>query len=134
MATDQSGSQPAESRPMAEEMPRLQLPYPASQADMTPQPDSDLANYRPAGKLRGKVALVTGGDSGIGRAVAIAFALEGARVALFYNENDGDAEVALGRPGQPEELAPAYVYLASSDSSFVTGAILEVTGGKLSSS
>nr|MBA2753818.1 SDR family oxidoreductase [Chloroflexia bacterium] len=42
-------------------------------------------------------------------------------------------EVALGRAGQPEERAPAHVYLASSDSSFVTGIILEVTGGKLSS-
>ena len=43
-------------------------------------------------------------------------------------------EVALGRPGQPEELAPAYVLLASSDGSFMTGALVEVTGGKLSSS
>jgi NAD(P)-dependent dehydrogenase (short-subunit alcohol dehydrogenase family) len=43
-------------------------------------------------------------------------------------------EVALGRPGQPEELAPAYVLLASSDGSFITGALLEVTGGRLSSS
>ena len=42
-------------------------------------------------------------------------------------------EVAMKRPGQPEELAPAYVYFASDDSSFTTGAILEVTGGKLSS-
>jgi NAD(P)-dependent dehydrogenase (short-subunit alcohol dehydrogenase family) len=42
-------------------------------------------------------------------------------------------EVALERPGQPEELAPAYVLLASSDSSFMTGSLLEVTGGKLSS-
>jgi NAD(P)-dependent dehydrogenase (short-subunit alcohol dehydrogenase family) len=40
--------------------------------------------------------------------------------------------VALGRPGQPEELAPAYVFLASEDSSFVTGSLLEVTGGRLS--
>jgi NAD(P)-dependent dehydrogenase (short-subunit alcohol dehydrogenase family) len=46
-------------------------------------------------------------------------------------ENFGH-EVALKRPGQPEELAPAYVYLASSDSSFVTGALIEVTGGRLS--
>jgi NAD(P)-dependent dehydrogenase (short-subunit alcohol dehydrogenase family) len=43
-------------------------------------------------------------------------------------------EVALARPGQPEELAPAYVFLASTDGSFVTGSLLEVTGGKLSSS
>jgi NAD(P)-dependent dehydrogenase (short-subunit alcohol dehydrogenase family) len=47
-------------------------------------------------------------------------------------ENFGH-EVALKRPGQPEELAPAYVFLASSDSSFMTGSLVEVTGGKLSS-
>lgn len=47
-------------------------------------------------------------------------------------ENFGH-EVALARPGQPEELAPAYVFLASKDSSFITGSIIEVTGGKLSS-
>lgn len=46
-------------------------------------------------------------------------------------ENFGH-EVALGRPGQPEELAPAYVFLASSDGSFVTGSLVEVTGGRLS--
>jgi NAD(P)-dependent dehydrogenase (short-subunit alcohol dehydrogenase family) len=48
-------------------------------------------------------------------------------------ENFGH-EVALKRPGQPEELAPAYVLLASSDGSFMTGSLVEVTGGKLSSS
>ena len=283
------------SRPKSEAFHGQQLPYPAKQSDMDPPPDSDLSNYRPAGKLAAKVALVTGGDSGIGRAVAIAFAMEGARVAILYNENDGDAattramveakggeclvlrndvrqaaqcraavaatverfgglnilvnnaafqksqpkfediaeedlrrtfetnifgyffmaqaalpylregdaivntgsivgltglgilidytatkgaihaftkslalnlgergirvncvvpgpvwthnipgtmpaeevehfghEVALGRPGQPEELAPAYVLLASSDGSFMTGALVEVTGGRLS--
>ncbi len=81
-----------ESRPKAEEFRGQQLPYPAKQSDMDPQPDSDLSNYRPAAKLAGKVALITGADSGIGRAVAIAFAMEGARVAILYNENDGDAE------------------------------------------
>ena len=284
-----------ESRPMSEAFHGQQLPYPAKQSDMYPQPDSNLSNYRPAGKLIGKIALITGGDSGIGRAVAIAFAMEGARVAILYNENDDDAattramvearggeclvlrhdvrqsahcraavaatverfgglnilvnnaafqksqqrfediteddlrrtfetnifgyffmaqaalphlrkgdaivntgsivgltglailidytatkgaihaftkslalhlgergirvncvvpepvwtpnipgtmpanevenfghEVALGRPGQPEELAPAYVLLASSDGSFMTGALVEVTGGRLS--
>ena len=285
-----------EQRPQSGDIPGQKLPYPARQSDMTPPPDSDLSSYKPAGKLQGKAALITGADSGIGRAVAVAFALEGADVAILYNENDGDAqttramveskgrrclviradvrdsaacrdavartvaalgglnvlvnnaayqmaqkafediteeqfrrtfetnifgyfhmaqaalphlqsgdsiintgsivgltgipilidysaskgaihaftkslalslgprnirvnavvpgpvwtpnipatmpieevqnfghEVALARPGQPEELAPAYVFLASSDGSFVTGSLVEVTGGKLSS-
>jgi NAD(P)-dependent dehydrogenase (short-subunit alcohol dehydrogenase family) len=286
-----------EFRPKSEEIKGQKLPYPAKQSDMNQQPDSDLSNYKPANKLKDKTAIVTGGDSGIGRAVAIAFAMEGADVAIVYNENDSDAaetkrlveskgrkclvikadvrskaacfdavaqtlsaygklnilvnnaafqkteerlediteehlrrtfetnifgyffmaqaalphlsdgdaivntgsivgltghpllvdytatkgaihaftkslalqlgeknirvnavipgpvwtpnipatmpmaevehfghEVALGRPGQPEELAPAYVLLGSSDGSFITGALLEITGGRLSSS
>jgi NAD(P)-dependent dehydrogenase (short-subunit alcohol dehydrogenase family) len=262
------------------------LPYPAKQSDMEMAPASDLRDYRAAGKLKGKAALITGADSGIGRAVAIAFALEGdsdaaetkqmiadrggecaviktdvrSRDACFaavktavdamgglnilvnnaafqmaqeggledisegqlrrtFETNifgyvfmaqaalphlkAGDAivntgsivgmtgekllidyaaskgaihaftrslalslgekkirvnavvpgpvwtpnipgtmpsdevgkfghEVALARPGQPEELAPAYVLLASDDGSFMTGSLVQVTGGKLS--
>ncbi len=83
--------QTKESRPTAAEIKGEKLPYPARQSDMQRQPDSDLSNYKAADKLRGKVALITGADSGIGRAVAIAFGKEGADVAILYNENTGDA-------------------------------------------
>ena len=81
----------SEHRPKSSEIKAEQQPYPAKQSRMEQQPDSDLSNYRAAGKLEGKRALITGADSGIGRAVAIAFAMEGAQVAVLYNENDGDA-------------------------------------------
>lgn len=82
-----------EQRPKSEEIHGQKLAYPASQEDMVPAPDSDLSGYRPAGKLKGKVAIITGGDSGIGRAVAIAFAMEGADVTIMYNVHDDDAGV-----------------------------------------
>ena len=71
------------------------LPYPARQSDMAIPPQTSFDTYKAAGKLTGKRAIITGADSGIGRAVAIAFALEGAKVAILYNENDGDAQETL---------------------------------------
>lgn len=66
---------------------------PGHETKMTPQPESFMERYRPALKLRGKVALITGGDSGIGRAVAIAYAKEGADVAFIYLNEKKDAEI-----------------------------------------
>lgn len=66
-------------------------------ANVDPRPQLESEDYRPAGKLEGKAALVTGGDSGIGAAAAIAFAKEGADVALVYYSSDDDAQAVTGR-------------------------------------
>lgn len=64
---------------------------PGRQHAMSLQPQTEDPNYRAAGKLEGKVALITGGDSGIGRAIATLYAREGADVAICYLEEDKDA-------------------------------------------
>jgi NAD(P)-dependent dehydrogenase (short-subunit alcohol dehydrogenase family) len=94
---------------------------PGIESQMRPRPESDGYEYRPAGKLRDTAALITGGDSGIGRAVAIAYAKEGADVAIVYlNEHDDAQEtkrkveklgqrciVLSGDVGDPEFCADA---------------------------
>jgi NAD(P)-dependent dehydrogenase (short-subunit alcohol dehydrogenase family) len=72
--------------------PRQQQDVPGSTAKMNPQPDHGEESYRGCGKLEGKKTIITGADSGIGRAVAIAFAREGADVLISYLNEDDDAQ------------------------------------------
>ena len=73
--------------------PQHQDQQPGRESEMTPRPKADDPQYRGSGKLQDKVALITGGDSGIGRAVAIFYAKEGADVAILYlNEHDDAKE------------------------------------------
>lgn len=72
--------------------PQHQNQRPGIESEMIPLPDSEDPKHRGSGKLEGKVAVITGGDSGIGRAVAIAFAKEGADVSIVYLEEHSDAQ------------------------------------------
>jgi NAD(P)-dependent dehydrogenase (short-subunit alcohol dehydrogenase family) len=72
--------------------PEQQQDVPGLESEMDPKPDYGESSYRGSGKLKGKAALITGGDSGIGRAVALAFAREGADILISYLNEESDAQ------------------------------------------
>lgn len=69
---------------------------PGRESEMYPEPEIIRSNYKGSEKLKGKTALITGGDSGIGRAIAVHFAREGANIAIVYLEEDKDATKTAG--------------------------------------
>ena len=106
--TDQHTPQdPTQQHPQPEQ-PDQTIPHPGETSDMEQQPDHGEDTYVGSGKLEGKRAVITGGDSGIGRAVAIAFAREGADVLISYlPEEEEDAQVTVGHIEQAGRRAVA---------------------------
>lgn len=112
MATKYPRSQPAQT----------QAKQPGKQTQMDPEPISMREGYRGSDKLKGKVAVISGGDSGIGRAVALHFAAEGAKVAIVYLNETKDAE-------KTKELVESLVWHSADGAGFGLEARHEAENG-----
>lgn len=102
----------AGTRRQPERMPAQHIAKPGREAELALAPRFEAPDYRGSGKLEGMAAIVTGADSGIGRAVAVLFAREGADVAVFYLDEHGDAKETarwIEREGREAMLVPGDV-------------------------
>lgn len=122
---------PEETAPRPEFPEQEQTP-PGLDAEMEPSPDHGETSYTGSGRLAGKKALITGGDSGIGRAVAIAFAREGADVAINYlpeEQKDADEVIALIKAeGRTAVALPGDIRSESFCQSLVADAVEQLGG------
>src|SRR4051812_16863850 len=113
-------------------LPEQRQPWPALASKMTPRPDHGETSYKGSGRLAGRKALVTGGDSGIGRAAAIAFAREGADVAINYyptEEPDAREVVALiQQAGRKAVALPADIRTQGACEKLVADAVRSLGG------
>jgi NAD(P)-dependent dehydrogenase (short-subunit alcohol dehydrogenase family) len=103
-------------------LPKQHQEKPGRESELEPRPQYEAPDYRGSGKLEGMAALITGGDSGIGRAVSVLFAREGADVAIVYLSEDEDAEEtrrAVEAEGRRALLIPGDV----TDSEFCRDAV-----------
>ncbi len=92
MANSQADRQDPKAAEAQPPFPEQKQAYPGEEAQMQPRPDYGENSYRGSGRLAGTAALITGADSGIGRAVALAFAREGADVLVSYLQEEADAQ------------------------------------------
>ncbi|CCD96194.1 putative oxidoreductase, NAD(P)-binding domain [Bradyrhizobium sp. ORS 375] len=111
--------------------PPQQQAMPGRTAEMRPKPDHGEASYKGSGKLTGKKAVITGGDSGIGRAVAIAYAREGADVLIAYLEEHDDAKEVqqlIENEGRKALLMPGNIQDAAHCRAIIQRAVDELGG------
>lgn len=110
---------------LSQQPPQKQTQQPGIESQMNPRPQTDDPDYYGSNKLTNKIALITGGDSGIGEAVAIAFAKEGANIAIIYLNEHEDAKRVKGiveSYGSRCELYPGDI----TDESFCRSAVAQV--------